>query len=208
MPQAPSRGVLLCASTTALAGPIGFVGLMIPHLMRLLLGPDMRKIPAALCRWRSLSSSVLPIVLGRILGRPGELESGIVTGPDRCSGIYLYHSESEGEFSVKINKMKNQLSHDNGRLFGSASAGNVFTALTLLFLTFALACIMMIYGNTIYSPKTVLKGAFRSRTWEGAVFYDQNLRLPGMLTAILCGLAFGMAGNTFSAASWKSPGQS
>ena len=37
-------GVLLCASTTALAGPISFVGLMVPHLFRMVLGPDMKKI--------------------------------------------------------------------------------------------------------------------------------------------------------------------
>ena len=72
----------------------------------------------------------------------------------------------------------------------------VFTALTLLFLTFALACIMMIYGNTIYSPKTVLK-VLSGEDVEGAVFTIRTLRLPRMLTAILCGLAFGMAGNTF-----------
>ena len=71
-------GVLLCASVTALAGPISFLGLMVPHIMRMLLGPEhARLLPAsALC-----GASVLLIsdVLGRVLGRPGELESGIVT---------------------------------------------------------------------------------------------------------------------------------
>ena len=71
-------GVLLCASTTALAGPIGFVGLMIPHLMRLLLGPDMRKI-LPLSAVGGACLLLFADVLGRILGRPGELESGIVT---------------------------------------------------------------------------------------------------------------------------------
>lgn len=71
-------GVLLCASTTALAGPIGFIGLMIPHLIRLLVGPDMRKIlPLSAVGGSCLL--LLADVAGRILGRPGELESGIVT---------------------------------------------------------------------------------------------------------------------------------
>ncbi|MBP3209305.1 MAG: iron ABC transporter permease, partial [Oscillospiraceae bacterium] len=35
-------GVLLCASVTALAGPIGFVGLMLPHAFRQLFSGDMR----------------------------------------------------------------------------------------------------------------------------------------------------------------------
>lgn len=71
-------GILLCAASTALAGPIGFIGLMVPHLMRLLLGPDMRKI----LPMSALGGSCLLLladVAGRILGRPGELESGILT---------------------------------------------------------------------------------------------------------------------------------
>lgn len=71
-------GVLLCASTTALAGPIGFIGLMVPHLVRLLIGSDMRKmIPISAV----LGSCVLILadVAGRLLGKPAELESGIIT---------------------------------------------------------------------------------------------------------------------------------
>lgn len=71
-------GVLLCAATTALAGPIGFVGLMIPHLARLLAGPDMRKILPLSAVFGSCLL-LLADVGGRMLGRPGELESGIVT---------------------------------------------------------------------------------------------------------------------------------
>ena len=178
-------GVLLCASTTALAGPIGFVGLMIPHLIRLLLGPDMRKIlplsSVCRCTWP-------------YIGAPRRTGIRYCHSPDRCSGIYLYHSESEGEFSVK-KQMKNQLSTITDG-YRKRQRRYVFTALTLLFLTFALACIMMIYGNTIYSPKTVLK-VLSGEDVEGAVFTIRTLRLPRMLTAILCGLAFGMAGNTF-----------
>ena len=91
--------------------------------------------------------------------------------------------------------MKNQLSTITDG-YRKRQRRYVFTALTLLFLTFALACIMMIYGNTIYSPKTVLK-VLSGENVEGAVFTIRTLRLPRMLTAILCGLAFGMAGNTF-----------
>lgn len=71
-------GVLLCAAVTALAGPIGFIGLMVPHLVRLLAGPDMRKLlPLSAIGGSCLL--LLADVAGRLLGRPGELESGIVT---------------------------------------------------------------------------------------------------------------------------------
>ena len=71
-------GVLLCGATTALAGPIGFVGLMVPHTMRLIFGPKLRlTIPMS-----AIGGAVLLTfsdVLGRLIGSPGELEVGIVT---------------------------------------------------------------------------------------------------------------------------------
>ncbi|MEO3945819.1 iron ABC transporter permease [Gorillibacterium sp. CAU 1737] len=71
-------GVLLCGTATALAGPIGFVGLLATHLMRLVLGPDLRfVIPMS-----ALSGAVILIssdVVGRLIASPGELEVGVVT---------------------------------------------------------------------------------------------------------------------------------
>ena len=71
-------GVLLRASVTALAGPMGFVGLMAPHFMRLLLGPDMRWVMPM----SALGGGGLLLaadVLGRGLGGAGEVEVGIIT---------------------------------------------------------------------------------------------------------------------------------
>ncbi|MDR2045333.1 MAG: iron ABC transporter permease [Clostridium sp.] len=73
-----AAGVLLCGATTAIAGPIGFVGLMIPHAARLVTGPDLRWIlPAS-----AFGGAVILLaadVAGRLLGRPGEIEAGLVT---------------------------------------------------------------------------------------------------------------------------------
>ncbi|MFB7380654.1 FecCD family ABC transporter permease [Kitasatospora purpeofusca] len=69
---------LLCGAATAACGPIVFVGLTVPHLVRALTGPDLRwMLPycAVLAPLLLLCSDVL----GRILGRPGELQVGIVT---------------------------------------------------------------------------------------------------------------------------------
>lgn len=71
-------GVLLCGATTALAGPIGFVGLMVPHTMRLICGPNLRLIVPM----SAIGGGILLIlsdVLGRLIGSPSELEAGIVT---------------------------------------------------------------------------------------------------------------------------------
>ena len=79
---------LLCGAATAACGPIVFVGLMVPHVVRAITGPDLR--------WLLPYSAVLaPVVLlgadvlGRILARPGEIQVGVVTsvvgGP-----VFLY----------------------------------------------------------------------------------------------------------------------
>lgn len=70
--------VLLCGATTALAGPIGFVGLIIPHIIRLIFGSEMSKmLPLSF-----LGSAILMLIsdiIGRIISLPGETEVGIVT---------------------------------------------------------------------------------------------------------------------------------
>lgn len=70
--------VLLVGAATAAAGPIGFVGLTVPHVARAITGPDYR--------WVLPYSAVLaPILLlgadvvGRVIARPGEVQVGIVT---------------------------------------------------------------------------------------------------------------------------------
>ena len=69
---------LLAGGATALTGGIAFVGLMVPHVVRWLTGPDQRWILAC----TALASPVLVLaadVLGRVIARPGEIEVGILT---------------------------------------------------------------------------------------------------------------------------------
>lgn len=70
--------VLLCGSATALAGPIGFVGLVVPHAVRSLTGPDYRWIlPFSLVLAPALL--LLSDVVGRVVLLPGEVPAGIMT---------------------------------------------------------------------------------------------------------------------------------
>lgn len=71
-------GVLLCGATTAIAGPIGFIGLMVPHTMRLICGPNLRLIIPMSAIGGSILLTISD-VLGRVVGSPSELEAGIVT---------------------------------------------------------------------------------------------------------------------------------
>lgn len=65
-------------AAVAAAGLIGFIGLVVPHLMRLLVGPDHRVLlPASLLAGASLL--LLADLLARLLLAPAELPIGIVT---------------------------------------------------------------------------------------------------------------------------------
>lgn len=69
--------MLLAGAATAAAGPIGFVGLVAPHLARLLVGPDYRWI----LPYSALFAGVLLLgadVLGRVVAAPAEVAAGIV----------------------------------------------------------------------------------------------------------------------------------
>ncbi len=69
---------LAVGAATAVAGLIGFVGLVVPHLVRLALGPDHRMLlPAS-----ALSGALLLVaadVLARVVAAPAEVPIGILT---------------------------------------------------------------------------------------------------------------------------------
>ncbi|WP_240772251.1 iron ABC transporter permease [Nocardia sp. CS682] len=70
--------VLLAGSAVAVAGPIAFIGLAAPHLVRLVLGGDHRVlVPGCLIAGPLLLLAA--DILGRLVARPSELEVGIVT---------------------------------------------------------------------------------------------------------------------------------
>lgn len=70
--------VLLCGGATAIAGPIFFVGLVIPHLFRLLIGSDYRWL-LPLSAFGGAGLVTISDIVGRVVGRPEEIDVGIVT---------------------------------------------------------------------------------------------------------------------------------
>lgn len=68
---------LLAGGATAACGPIAFVGLVVPHVVRPFTGPDYRwLLPVS-----AVAGAVLLLVadvIGRVVVRPGELQVGIV----------------------------------------------------------------------------------------------------------------------------------
>ena len=71
-------GSLLTAAAVSVSGPIGFVGLIVPHAVRKLVGPDHRLLlPAAMLA--AAGFLVLCDALARWLLAPTELPVGVVT---------------------------------------------------------------------------------------------------------------------------------
>ena len=71
-------GSILIGLVVAFAGPIGFIGLIIPHLLRLLLGPDHRTLLIS----ASLFGGIFLVwcdTIARTIISPAELPVGVIT---------------------------------------------------------------------------------------------------------------------------------
>ncbi len=84
---------LLTAAVVAVTGPIGFVGLIVPHVARLLFGPDHRLLvpAAALCGAIFLAAAD---TAARTVMAPTELPVGVITA--LCGGpffLWLYRRQ-------------------------------------------------------------------------------------------------------------------
>ncbi len=92
-------GSLLTASAVSISGLVGFVGLLVPHLTRILVGPDHRVLmPSSL-----LTGAIFLVscdAIARVIFMPSELPVGIITA---LSGgpffIYLLRKK-KGSYSL------------------------------------------------------------------------------------------------------------
>ncbi|MFP4643186.1 MAG: FecCD family ABC transporter permease [Spirochaetales bacterium] len=70
--------VVLAGASVAATGPIGFVGLAVPHMVRKLAGPDYRWVmPVSLVVGPTLLLGT--DIIGRVIARPSEIQVGIIT---------------------------------------------------------------------------------------------------------------------------------
>ena len=68
----------MVSATVSYCGLIGFVGLVMPHLLRLILGPDHRVLVPA-CILGGGAYLVICDLLARTLPQQGELPAGVIT---------------------------------------------------------------------------------------------------------------------------------
>jgi iron complex transport system permease protein len=75
---AVALAALATGAAVALAGPIGFIGLVAPHVIRLIAGPDHRLLLPA-CALGGASLLVLADLLARTIAAPAEVPVGLIT---------------------------------------------------------------------------------------------------------------------------------
>lgn len=202
---AASAGVLLCSAVTAVIGPIGFVGLMVPHTVRMLCGPDHRwLLPlSALCGADLLT---LSDVVGRVVSRPSAaLPVAVVTAFIGAPilimivrGTKVRELMSTPSITEATTSAPNiQSLHPGFSIAGRRRRTLRFAAVTIaLALTAAALWVAMILvGETWYSPDEVL-AVLSGDIVPGASFDVGEIRLPRAIIGLLAGMAFGMAGTT------------
>ena len=69
--------ILLTGAAVAVAGPIVFVGLTVPHAARALIGPDYRWL-LPYCALLGAILLLVADVIGRVVARPSEVDVGII----------------------------------------------------------------------------------------------------------------------------------
>ena len=69
---------LLCGAAVAACGPIGFVGLVVPHAARVASGADQRRL-IPICALLGPTLLLVCDTVGRIIARPAEVQVGITT---------------------------------------------------------------------------------------------------------------------------------
>ena len=71
--------VAISAAATAIAGPIAFVGLVVPHLVRLLVGAPASTVLLVGSAVGGGTLLVLADTVGRVVAPPTEIQAGIIT---------------------------------------------------------------------------------------------------------------------------------
>lgn len=69
---------LAAGAAVSIAGPIGFVGLLVPHTLRLIVGPDYRLLLPASALGGAVFLAAMD-TLARLIMQPAELQVGIIT---------------------------------------------------------------------------------------------------------------------------------
>ena len=187
--------VLLCGAATAIVGPIAFVGLVVPHIARLLLGSDYRWIlPVSI----GLGAVLLLAadVIGRVAHPSGRHRGRHHHGARRRPGLHRDRAPSAHQGAVIMATTAVLTASD----IRSARArrrrrARLVVALLAARRDRALRRLAVPRRPHVHARSRCSRCCSGERV-EGA-FPVTQLRLPRAIIAALAGIAFGMAGVTF-----------
>ena len=194
--------VLLCGSATALAGPIVFVGLVVPHLARFIVGPDYRWILA------------YSAVLGPALLLAADIVGRLVVRSERARG------RPRGRHRRRARHDRPRAPREAGRtvmackLMGAAlrtvprASGTTATVRGRRLSRTGVIVLVLIVLVLVVAGASIAIGAYtlslpellRTLIGQGSPtdnFIVLRLRLPRVLLGTLVGAAFAVAGGLF-----------
>jgi iron complex transport system permease protein len=179
--------LLLTGAAVAVAGPVGFVGLMVPHLCRMVVGADQRRL-LPLCMIAGAALTTLADLISRTaLGARGELPLGVVTavlGAPFFLWLIRSHRKVRLDRTVPV----------QGRARVCWSARKVVPlALVLLFTVFLIG---LQYGRADLSYKSIALALIGQGTPEDHLIL-WSIRLPRLVFATLVGIGVAVAGALF-----------
>ncbi|SUX60845.1 iron-enterobactin transporter membrane protein [Citrobacter amalonaticus] len=168
---------VLCGSATAIVGPIAFIGLMMPHMSRWLVGADHRwSLPVTL-----IATPVL-LLFADIIGRlivPGEL---------RVSVRERLYWRSGADLSGSSSSARCRMMYVSRRLLIAC------LLLTVGCLSFAL---WGLRSGAVTLETSQIIAAFTGDAPRSLTMIVTEWRLPRVLMALLIGAALGVSGAIF-----------
>lgn len=182
--------VLLAAATVSVVGPIGFVGLIAPHLIRLIGYRRHRLLIPASALWGANVLLLADIVSQMFRSTIGELPAGVMTailGAPWLIWLALRGAKAEaaaagGSSSMRIGLLRNRLP---------------FSVLLILALGLLLLCsVGSMLAGSVHISLSELIAALTGQE-DNALL---QLRLPRVVAAILAGAALAVAGATIQGA--------
>ncbi|WLD10601.1 iron ABC transporter permease [Planctellipticum variicoloris] len=181
--------LLLTGSAVAVAGPVGFVGLMTPHVCRLAVGADQRRLlPLSLVAGAGLTT-LADLIARTILGARGELPLGIVTSMlGAPCFLWLIRSRRHQRLDVEVPRQVPPRECWRPRVVLPLAAG----------LLCAIFLIALHHGKAEFpldATARVLVG--QGRPEEQLVLW--SIRIPRLIFAVLIGVGVAVAGTILQA---------
>ena len=196
---------LLAGAATAGAGPIGFVGLMVPHAVRRFTGPDWRWMlalrhhrrarPAAGRRHRRTGHHPACRTTGRHRHRVPRCAGSDLADPQARSGPHMTIIDND---RARVEFGRRQCIVRVGAVSARASWRAIIVVATLLVGAAGIAVLAIGLGKYTVAPGDVIGVLLGTNTsFDRVVVLEW--RMPRMLMALLIGAALGVSGAIFQA---------